>query len=140
MKITSHNGHDLIIQSRDHCDPHVHIKSPNWDVRLRFSFWKDDVEYWDTRPVRNKPAAALIESLRRALMDPQALRRARREWWRAMGSTCVENKQWILTQEVVSDVENYEDPSLRIIKSSFDNAHNRTLLILENGDEVEIEL
>lgn len=140
MKIASYQGFDLIIQSRDHCDPHVHIKSPNWDVRILFSFWKDDVDYWDTRPDKSKPKAVLIESLRQTLMQPANLRRAREVWWNTIAKTCIDNKRWSLIQEVVVGGVIPGHSTLQIVSSEFDAHNYKTKLKLENGEIVEIEL
>jgi hypothetical protein len=57
-----------------------------------------------------------------------------------MGSTCINNKQWSLTQEIVVDSGVPGHQTLRIISSSFDKVNYTTTLRLEDGNEVEIEL
>ena len=40
MKVCSHKGLLIAVLTRnEHCPPHVHVGSANWDARFLFSFW-----------------------------------------------------------------------------------------------------
>ncbi|MDD5443435.1 MAG: DUF4160 domain-containing protein, partial [Pseudomonas fluorescens] len=78
----------------EHCPPHVHVKGKAWDARFRFSFLDGRVALWDVNPERCRPAGAILEGIRQALMQPHYLARARRIWWQKLQTVCLENHSW----------------------------------------------
>lgn len=70
-----------VLTRNEHCPPHVHVGSPQWEARFEFSFWHNGVRLWDVVPLQEQPNVALLEGLRLALKHPPHLRRARECWW-----------------------------------------------------------
>ncbi len=95
MKVCSHKGLVIAILTRnEHCPPHVHVGTAQWDARFLFCFWHNDVRLWDVTPARNEPNVAVLEELSQALKQPVHLRRARECWWSSRQTLCLENQQW----------------------------------------------
>lgn len=130
-----------VLTRNEHCPPHVHVGSPQWDARFEFSFWHNGVRLWDVVPLQEKPNFALLESLRQALKHPPHLRRARECWWHSMQALCLVNQVWNeQTQEVASPQE--RRPAAGVIQSAvFDVQRYRTILQVKGASSpVEIEL
>ncbi|MEA3170432.1 MAG: hypothetical protein QOI97_3380 [Pseudomonas sp.] len=95
MKVGAYKGYVIAVFLRDeHCPPHVHVKGKAWDARFRFSFLDGRVALWDVNPERCRPAGAILEGSRQALMQPHYLARARRIWWQKLQTVCLENHSW----------------------------------------------
>lgn len=68
MKVCVHHGLVIAVLTRnEHCPPHVHVGTEQWDARFEFSFWHHGVRLWDVLPAQNTPSAALLEGLRQVL-------------------------------------------------------------------------
>ena len=68
MKVCEHRGLVVAVLTRnEHCPPHVHEGTDDWDARFEFSFWHDGVRLWDVLPAQNMPSVALLQELRQAL-------------------------------------------------------------------------
>jgi len=92
-----------VLTRNEHCPPHVHVGSADWEARLEFSFWHNGVRLWDVAPVKNQPSVTVLEGLRQALKKPQHLRRARVCWWQSFQAVCLVNQMWdVQAQEVVA--------------------------------------
>ncbi|MGU3308427.1 DUF4160 domain-containing protein [Pseudomonas sp. M5A4_2d] len=95
MKVGAYKGYVIAVFLRDeHCPPHVHVRGEAWDARFRFSFQDGGVALWDVNPERCRPAGAILEGIRQALMQPHYLARARRIWWQKLQTVCLENHSW----------------------------------------------
>ncbi|WP_426690152.1 hypothetical protein [Rhodanobacter ginsengiterrae] len=95
MQVCQYKGLVLAVLTRnEHCPPHVHVGSNDWDARFEFSFWHNGVRLWDVSPARNRPAEATLEALRKMLKQPVHLRKARELWWKTRQTICLENQQW----------------------------------------------
>ncbi len=95
MKVGAYKGYVIAVFLRDeHCPPHVHVKGKAWDARFRFSFLDGRVALWDVNPEPCRPAGAILEGIRQALMQPHYLARARRIWWQKLQTVCLENHSW----------------------------------------------
>lgn len=95
MKVGAYKGYVIAVFLRDeHCPHHVHVKGKAWDARFRFSFLDGRVALWDVNPERCRPAGAILEGIRQALMQPHYLARARRIWWQKLQTVCLENHSW----------------------------------------------
>ncbi|ANF88418.1 hypothetical protein A7J50_5078 [Pseudomonas antarctica] len=95
MKVGAYKGYVIAVFLRDeHCPPHVHVRGEAWDARFRFSFLDGGVALWDVNPERCRPAGAILEGIRQALMQPHYLARARRIWWQKLQTVCLENHSW----------------------------------------------
>jgi len=142
MKVCTHRGLLMAVLTRnEHCPPHVHVGSNDWEARLEFSFWHDGVRLIDVVPVHRQPTVAVLEGLRQALKTPAHLRRARDCWWQAMQSVCLVNQVWdAQAQEVVSLQD--KRAGARVIEAAvFDAQRYRTILQLKGASSpVEIEL
>lgn len=141
VKIASYGNFTLAVLTRnEHCPPHGHAWSTAWDARFKFSFWHDDVCLWDVVPARKAPTARLLESIRRGLMRPANLRKAREGWWRAANTVCLDHLMWQPgTQEVVAPSD-ARPGAQRIMSARFDGGSYSTILQLEGDLEVlEIE-
>ena len=107
MKVFTHHGLLVAVLTRnEHCPPHVHVGSAQWQARFEFSFWHNGVRLWDVVPVQSQPKAVVLESLRLAIKTPEHLRRARHCWWQSMQAVCLVNQAGKgVAQEVVSGRE-----------------------------------
>ena len=142
MKICTHRGLLLAVLTRnEHCPPHVHAGSADWEARFKFSFWHNGVCLWDVVPVKNQPSVTVLEGLRQALKKPQHLHRARICWWQSLQAVCLVNQMWdAQTQEVVSPQDN-RPSALPIQTAAFDALRYKTALQLEGASSpVEIQL
>ena len=130
-----------VLTRNEHCPPHVHVGSSDWEARLEFSFWHDGVRLMDVVPVHRQPTVAVLEGLRQALRTPAHLRRARDCWWQSMQSVCLVNQLWDQeAREVVAAQD--KRPGARAIQAAvFDAQRYRTMLQLKGASSpVEIEL
>lgn len=95
MKVGTYKGHVIAVFLRDeHCPPHVHVAGRAWNARFRFGFLDARVELWDVDPERRRPPLAMLEGIRRTLMQPQCLERARKAWWEKLRTVCLDNHSW----------------------------------------------
>lgn len=143
MKICTHKGLLMAVLTRnEHCPPHVHVGSAQWEARFEFSFSHNGVRLWDVVPVHKQPTVVVLESLRQALKKPAHLLRARACWWRSVQSLCLVNQWWDgVAQEVVASQAKPTQGSKLIESASFDEALYRTILQLKGASSpVEIEL
>jgi hypothetical protein len=142
MKVCTHKGLTIAVLTRnEHCPPHVHVGTAEWDARFQFSFWHNGVRLWDVTPAQNEPSAAVLEGLRLALKQAAHLRRARELWWSSRQTLCLDNQQWdVKAEEVVSPKERRTD-ALDIVSARFDTQRYRTILELAGqSSPLEIEL
>ncbi|MGC6373169.1 DUF4160 domain-containing protein [Pseudomonas sp. S2.OTC.A_B10] len=95
MKVGTYKGHVIAVFLRDeHCPPHVHVAGKEWDARFRFSFLNGHVALWDVDPERRRPPTAVLEGIRKTIIQPHYLARARRIWWETLQTVCLENHSW----------------------------------------------
>ena len=141
MKVCTYQGLLVAVLTRnEHCPPHVHVGSADWDARFEFSFWHDGVRLWDVVPVKNKPSVALLEGLRQALKNPENLRRARTCWWQSFHAVCLVNQMWdVQAQEVVSPQEK-RSGALFIQTAIFDALRYQTVLQLKQSGSRPVEI
>ena len=66
-----------VLTRNEHCPPHVHVGSADWEARFEFSFWHNGVRLWDVVPVKNQPSVTVLEGLRQALKNDLKLRSAK---------------------------------------------------------------
>ena len=142
MKVCTHRGLLMAVLTRnEHCPPHVHVGSADWEARLEFSFWHDGARLMDVVPPHRQPTVGVLEGLRQALRAPTHLRRARLCWWQAMQSVCLVHQLW---DEQAGEVATPQDkrPGARLIEAAiFDAQRYRTILQLKGASSpVEIEL
>lgn len=114
----------------EHCPPHLHVGTDRWDARFQFSFWHDGVQLWNVVPNRNAPSAAQLEELRQVLKRSANLKRARKLWWRASETVCLENQQCDPTALEVVAPKSRRAGALAIRLARFDTTTKRTVLML----------
>ncbi|AZF39441.1 hypothetical protein C4J88_4698 [Pseudomonas sp. R4-39-08] len=142
MRIGAYKGYVISVFLRDeHCPPHVHVRGRAWDARFRFSFLDGDVELWDVNPERCRPPKAVLEELRKAIMQPHYLARARRIWWENLQTVCLENHSWNWeTSELLPGLIIQRGVYV-IARARHDVAGQKTILSLVRAPgSVEIEL
>lgn len=142
MRVCAHRGLVIAVLTRnEHCPPHVHVGTDQWDARFEFSFWHHGVRLWDVLPAKNMPSVALLEELRQVLKQAANLKRARKLWWRSRQTLCLDNQQWDpAVQEVVSPKAN-RPGALAIQSARFDGVRYRTVLTLAGqAQPLEIQL
>ena len=131
MKVCVHRDLVLAVLTRnEHCPPHAHVGTDQWDARFQFSFWHNGVQLLDVVPTRDAPSASLLEELRLVLRRRANLKRARILWWRACESVCLENQQWDPRELEVVAPKSRRAGALVISSARFDPASNRTVLKL----------
>ena len=141
MKVATYKGYTLAILTRnEHCPPHVHVGTADWEARFKFSFWHDDVCLWDVVPVQKAPKLALLEQLRQTLMKPANLRKARERWWQGLQRVCLENLMWQPTTQDVVSPKSALPGARKIVSARFEAVPYKTVLQLGGHPEpVEIE-
>lgn len=142
MKICAHGRLQIAVLTRnEHCPPHVHVGSDDWDARFEFAFWHDSVRLWDVLPARRAPTAALLETLRQVVMEKRNLKRARELWWRSRRTLCLDHLHWdTVAQEVVRPTAGRRR-TVPIESGRFDAAQSLTILKLAGRTEpLEIQL
>ncbi len=102
MAIVMVENAEVVVRTRDeHCPPHVHADcSPEgWSARFKFSFYSDDVEFWDLQPdyPKKPPSRARINKIGQAVFDN--LTKIRGRWWEVMGTTCLINQYASIVNE-----------------------------------------
>lgn len=130
-----------VLTRNEHCPPHVHVGSNEWQARFEFSFWHAGVRLMDMVPVHRQPTVAVLEDLRQALKTPAHLRRARECWYQAVQSVCLGHQLWDQDAgEVVAAQD--QRPGARMIEAAtFDAPRYRTILQLKGASRpVEIAL
>jgi len=142
MKGCTHHGLVLAVLTRnEHCPPHAHVGSTDWEARFEFSFWHNGVRLWDVVPLKNKPSVAVLEGLRQALKEPENLRRARTCWWQSVQATCLVNQMWDARMLEVVSPDERRPGGLLIQTAVFDGPKYRTVLQLQGANSpVEIDL
>lgn len=142
MKVCAHKGLIIAVLTRnEHCPPHVHAGTADWDARYLFSFWHNGVRLWDVTPAQNEPKATVLEELRQVVKLPVHLRRARDFWWSSRQTICLDNQQWDLAAEEVVSPKQRRAGALDIVSARFDAPRYRTILQLAGQSRpLEIEL
>ena len=142
MQVCRYKGLVLAVLTRnEHCPPHVHTGTADWDARFTFSFWHDGVRLWDVTPAQTEPQAALLEALRLTLRHPAHLRRAREIWWQTRQTVCLEHQQWDMAQDEVVNPKDRRPGAVAIASATFDAAAYKTVLRLAATPHLlEIEL
>lgn len=104
MRVCSHKGYVIAVLTRnEHCPPHVHVGTREWNARFLFSFWHNGIRLWDVIPAKNEPCSRVLEELRQIIKRRSNLRKAREYWWRSRKTLCLENQAWDLESgEVVA--------------------------------------
>jgi hypothetical protein len=136
MKICSHKGIDVVVlTSPEHCPPHVHAGTDRWDARFEFSFWHNGVNIWDVKPKAKAPKGPVLEELRLVVEDPVNLAKARKLWWYAFGTVCLNNKYLDPNSSDVVDGKKAKKGFLPIQSSRFDEGRNSTIVHVTGDDE-----
>jgi hypothetical protein len=140
MKICSYRSIVLAVLTRnEHCPPHVHAGTPEWEARFEFSFWHNGVRLWDVVPLQNRPSAALLEGLRTSLMKPAHLHKARTCWWQSTGAACLIRQRWDAVSETVVSGNRADSAARMIQAASFDATARKTVLTLK-GSATPVEI
>lgn len=140
MKVCMHRGLVVAVLTRnEHCPPHVHVGTDDWDARFEFSFWHDGVRLWDVLPAQNLPSIALLEELRQVLKQAANLRRCRDLWWLSRQTLCLDKLQWDTVARAVVSPKQRRLGAVTILSGRFDRSGYKTVLILV-GDDQPLEI
>jgi len=136
MIICNYKGFAIAVLLRnEHCPPHVHVDGIDWQIRIKFSFCHSDTEFWDAKPLVNKPTDSLINDICQELKKQNNLSKARKVWMTAVGTTCLDNKYWD------SSSKNLNSRGQKILKSTYNESTNKTVIELAGSNNtVEISL
>ena len=140
MKVCVYRGLLVAVLTRnEHCPPHVHVGSANWQARFEFSFWHDGARLMDVVPMHRQPTVAVLEGLRLALKTPAHLRRARLCWWQSVQSVCLVNQAW---DEPAREVVSPQDKRLgaRVIQAAVFNAERYQTILQLKGVSIPVEI
>lgn len=142
MKVCAHKGLVIAILTRnEHCPPHVHVGTEEWEARFEFSFWHNGVRLWDVVPAKNQPQAPLLEELRLILKQPQHLRKARELWWNSVRSVCLDHQLWDSSTERIVNPKARCSGAVAIQDAHFDTLAYKTVLrLVGQTDPMEIVL
>ena len=132
MKVCTHRGLLIAVLTRnEHCPPHVHVGTGDWNARFEFSFWHNGVRLWDVVPTQESPSAGLLEEIRQAIKEAENLLRARKLWWQSRQTLCLDNLLWDTTTLAVVTPKGTRTSTVQIVVSGrFDGVRNRTVLHL----------
>jgi hypothetical protein len=50
-----------VLTRNEHCPPHVHVGSAQWEARFEFSFSHNGVRLWNVVPVHKQPTVAVFD-------------------------------------------------------------------------------
>jgi len=127
-------GHVLVwVNSRDHCDPHVHVgdKSSSWEARIKFSFVQPEATFWNCLSHIN-PGPAIFDEIVKQLSAGH-LRSARREWWRCFSGgigCCMANRRF----------EDTRGNSRVVRTADYDPGTDTTTIMFVNGFQRMVRL
>ena len=81
---------EVVIRTRDHCEPHVHGINKKWEIKVFFSYADNDPCHLAVKVLKGAPPIAHINDV----IDEVDLRLAqcRKRWWEIHKSTCLENQ------------------------------------------------
>lgn len=131
MKVCTCKGLVIAVLTRsEHCPPHVHAGTENWEARFEFSFWHNGVRLWDVVPAQNQPAVAILEELRQALKLPIHLRRAREIWWNSSQTVCLVNQLWNVDATEIVSTRDRRSGAKVVESARFDTQAYKTVLQL----------
>jgi hypothetical protein len=140
MKVCAHRGLVIAILTRnEHCPPHVHVGTAQWEARFEFSFWHNSISLWDVVPAKNAPTVTLLEELRQVLKQAPNLKQARALWWMSRQTLCLENQMWDLEQHEVVSPKVRRAQALSIQSANFDAVSYKTVLMLA-GQKQPLEI
>lgn len=131
-----------VLTRNEHCPPHVHAGTNEWDARYEFSFWHNGVRLWDVSPAWQSHSAKLLEELRQVILAPANLHKARVLWWKSRRTVCLDNQYWDLAANEIAAPGSPRSRKLKSIRTAVYKPESNTLeLGLVGLDEVlEIEL
>jgi hypothetical protein len=123
----------IVINTGDHCEPHVHCwdKVQTWEARVRFSFIDHNITFWDFLSTKNNPSASIINEIIRQLRT--YLRQCRAVWWSYYNNSigcCLKNTQQ------VDNAGNYR----QVHSAIYDAVANKTELTFVGGFKREVPL
>ena len=140
MKVCTHRGLLIAVLTRnEHCPPHVHVGTGDWNARFEFSFWHNGVRLWDVVPIQESPSAGLLEEIRQAIKEAENLLRARKLWWQSRQTLCLDNLLWDTTTLAVVTPKGTRTSTVQIVSGRFDGVRNRTVLDLA-GEPLPLEI
>lgn len=118
MLIGRFEGLGIEVLTRDeHCPPHVHVDGDSWQARFEFAYWHDDVTLYSLAGKR-LPSQRKIDNLCRMIEQPAVLRKARKAFWNAVHSVCLNNQRWDpLRNQVVDPKSDFR--LLKITRATF---------------------
>ena len=140
MKVCTYRGLLIAVLTRnEHCPPHVHVGTGDWNARFEFSFWHNGVRLWDVVPTQESPSAGLLEEIRQAIKEAENLLRARKLWWQSRQTLCLDNLLWDTTTLAVVTPKGTRTSTVQIVSGRFDGVRNRTVLDLA-GEPLPLEI
>lgn len=85
------NGAQIVVRTRDHCDPHVHAihLAEGWELRIYFSY-TDTVVTPQLPAKKGKPKSSQIQQCMNTVTDE--LDKCRRLFWSAIQCVCLDNQ------------------------------------------------
>lgn len=89
--VASTNGAQIVVRTRDHCDPHVHAihMAEGWELRIYFSY-VDTIVKPQLPAKKGKPKKSQIQQCMNMVTDE--LDECRRLFWSAMQCVCLDNQ------------------------------------------------
>ncbi len=125
MQIPGAGQVKIWINSREHCDPHVHCgdNSDAWEARVKFSFIDNQAMLWDVLSLFD-PGRRVFSEIERQLVAH--LRVCRAEWWNNFSASfgcCLTN-----TMQFDAVGQRW-----RVSAATYDSATNSTELVFING-------
>jgi len=132
---------EVVIRTRDHCPPHVHVlcRPEGWEAKVAFSFLDDSVALMELVVSRRgrDPGFAVVNLVKRAVRAERS--RCREKWWRIYETTCLENK-WLTSGPAIALVALKRADAKQIQFARYNPVNLKLQIGFKSGDEpVEVE-
>ena len=124
-KVATFNGAQIVVRTRDHCDPHVHAihKGEGWEFKIFFSY-VDDLVQAEIPPKKGKPKNDQIQECMNKVTDE--LDECRKIFARVQACICLQNKYVRLVNgEIRGATKNMQGALL--VKTAKYNALNKSV-------------
>ena len=132
IQVTGAGQVDVWVNTRDHCEPHVHCgdKANSWEGRIKFSFLDNLPLFWDCLSKKD-PGIGAFNAVIQVL--PGYLHKARTFWWGYFDTSI----GCCLANQMFPDAAG----KLRQIRTAvYDSGTNMTHLTFTNGFVRDVDL
>ena len=131
----------VIVNTRDHCPPHVHVepRAGQWEARMEFNFLDGSVGLMDMMPPDRAPTLAILNAVR--VEFAANLGAARRAWWAIYADACLDNRWLIPARTTWRDAGNLRAPPAQQVRgAAYDPVADVLTISWTNGATSTVQL